>query len=224
MTEKTSLINLPISCPFKLGCSHTKGDSFVSVSEFFVHLKDDHKVVIFQLFQVAAFLDKYLRYYSNHSSDLIRGQFFTKDGITHIGCDINNPNKLSDTHVRFDLERSLLLELLQIQKIELSTSLPDKECFLCNTAISGDGLIPSYVSHLELLHGLVLGKIYNLIYIHEFISVLRHRFLEEKCCFFCKRIFSSILEIKDHMQTRNHFRIDPYDCTFDKYYIINYQV
>ena len=217
------LIPLPIRCTFER-CQGGFDSSFDSASNFVVHLKNNHQLIVFQIFQVAPFLESYLNYYfgQDNRECNIRSKFYSSDGITHIGAAPENPNQLADAPIRFKLEHSLLSRFLKQQKEYLSLSLENERCFICDETPGGS--YAEYLAHLEEQHKLVLGKAYNLVFLPEFISVLRCRLVDQLCCIFCNANFENIDKVKMHMVDKRHFRINPLDKLFDKYYFINYQV
>ncbi|KGG51053.1 hypothetical protein DI09_46p30 [Mitosporidium daphniae] len=217
--DNAHLVCTPIRCTFE-GC---RQGLFDSASGFLAHLKNRHKLCVFQAFQVAPFLESYLNYYftQDNCEIQIRSNFYSKDGITYVGATPENPGQLADALIRFKLEHSLLSCLLKQQKEDLCAPLEHEKCFICNEAAGQS--YPEYLAHLDKSHGLVLGKAYNLVFLPEFIAVLRNRLLKNLCCIFCDNCFESVDAVKTHMQGKRHARINPLDTSFDKYYLINYQ-
>eukprot|EP00842_Homolaphlyctis_polyrhiza_P000422 jgi/Hompol1/1380/HPOL_002304-RA len=70
-------------------------------------------------------------------------------------------------------------------------------------------------------HSFSIGLVDNLVYVGEFLDTLQ-RHLTDLECIYCERTFKSNIVLRKHMRKKKHFKINPRNQFYDRYYIINY--
>lgn len=77
------------------------------------------------------------------------------------------------------------------------------------------------MGHLTSDHNIRLGNPQNLVYIDDLINKIEEK-LNALQCLYCEKTFPDRNTLKDHMRKKQHKRINPTNCAYDKYYSINY--
>lgn len=83
------------------------------------------------------------------------------------------------------------------------------------------GTRKDYLDHLSTQHNLQLGNPQNLVFIDELINHIEEK-LQFLVCIFCEGKFSDRNILKEHMRKKLHKRINPQNCEYDKFYVVNY--
>ncbi|KAF5282854.1 hypothetical protein FQA39_LY17475 [Lamprigera yunnana] len=119
-----------------------------------------------------------------------------------------------------ELRHKLRLEtMLTIQEFERTDCTFKMSCLFCN--LNFEGKRGDYVIHLLHLHNLRLGNPQNLVYMDELLQRIEDN-LKQLKCIYCEKIFTDRTVLKDHMRKKQHKRINPSNCSYDKYYATNY--
>ncbi|EEB06242.1 hypothetical protein SJAG_01284 [Schizosaccharomyces japonicus yFS275] len=70
-------------------------------------------------------------------------------------------------------------------------------------------------------HDFNIGRPDNVVYLNEFIDLVKIE-LNDLSCICCHSRFSSRHLLLQHMRQKRHFRVDPKMSNFDKFYVVNY--
>lgn len=233
---KLSLVSLPVYCKFE-DC-HLENPIFFDACLFLDHLKNDHKIIIHSLVQVAPVLSPYLDKYSSVDIAVLKDSFQTENGLVLLGKprypldrneatgpDDENDSKYlasGDSNFRLALGMAKLDHLLSVQSVERQEAKKEtRPCFLCTSYTSHDR--NDLFSHLSSGHRLRIGNPDNLVYVPEYLDKLAS-LVKNRICIFCEGVFENHQTLKKHMRSKDHYRINPFNPTYDKHYIVNYQV
>ncbi|XP_030755463.1 zinc finger protein 277 [Sitophilus oryzae] len=119
-----------------------------------------------------------------------------------------------------ELRHKITLEyVLKVQEFERTDRNFIKQCLFCKH--QSEGLRKDYLDHLSQQHNLQLGNPQNLVFIDDLINHIEAK-LQSLICVFCEGHFSDRNILKEHMRKKLHKRINPENCEYDKFYIVNY--
>ncbi|XP_035726284.1 uncharacterized protein LOC118443424 isoform X2 [Vespa mandarinia] len=124
-----------------------------------------------------------------------------------------------DKTLRDEIYRVKLEWVLAKQSEERSDTSFTRGCMFCKMNFSVSRII--YIKHLSEKHNLYLGKPENLVFIDELLDKIQHS-IESLICIYCEKVFKDRTALKEHMRKKLHKKINPYNKTFDKFYINNY--
>lgn len=92
-----------------------------------------------------------------------------------------------------------------------------------DTVSSLESARKEYFRHMFNEHHFNIGLPDNLIFSDQFLDILQAR-LDVGQCLYCERFFPTTDILREHMRKKKHYRINPTNHYYDKYYIINYTV
>lgn len=199
--------HIVLYCPFP-DCNISSGP-FCDGQKILGHLFDQHKIRIHNPEPALPFLDAYLR-------EAV-GKFDTtnlhSDGFRVIG------GTGDDRELRDRLQRKKLKDILEVQAQERATSYPiGRECLFCSEVCSDK---PTLFAHMFQVHSFNIGQLDNLVFVDEFIHRLAAK-LATNTCLYCERTYSSEGLLRKHVKAKGHYRINPQNHEYDRYYVINY--
>ncbi|KAJ3350593.1 guanine nucleotide-binding protein subunit alpha [Entophlyctis luteolus] len=126
-----------------------------------------------------------------------------------------------DLEIRKSLHKAKLKEILAIQTASQIQQDPHHipiKCIFCK-------LIPEnqaeLFAHFRSEHGFHPGNPLNLCYIPEFLALL-HAKMSKGICICCEGSFPDTVVLRRHMRKKKHFRINPMNPEYDRFYVINY--
>ncbi|XP_047352876.1 zinc finger protein 277 isoform X1 [Vespa velutina] len=195
--------------------------------DFLTHLFKEHRLVIGDVWKIAS-LKSYIHYWGNRFKE----QPIT-DFCTTLLMDCTSDGKSSknesyfllsdciseDKTLRDEIYRVKLEWVLAKQSEERSDTSFTRGCMFCKMNFSVSRII--YIKHLSEKHNLYLGKPENLVFIDELLDKIQHS-IESLICIYCEKVFKDRTALKEHMRKKLHKQINPYNKTFDKFYISNY--
>jgi C2H2 type zinc-finger (2 copies) len=158
------------------------------------HLKS-HKVTIVNPNQVLSYMDEYIYEMSQQMDE-------------HVW---------DNQELRTKLHLKKLNEILQIQQSERDDNSPH-QCLFCKNVQLPSSLM---FTHLLETHGLYLGDPNNLVNVSTFLSTL-HNKLARSVCILCERQFNCPAVLRKHMRKRKHFKLNPKNPFFDRFYVSSY--
>ncbi|KAJ3094708.1 hypothetical protein HDU96_001518, partial [Phlyctochytrium bullatum] len=139
-----------------------------------------------------------------------------------------------DMEIRRALQREKLNEKLQIQDRERrSDALEPRRCLFCRHPCPDRATL---FRHMFSEHGFNIGLPDNLVEVQEFLEILHgklakfvslpsllfltsHRSLQ---CLYCEKTFKTAAVLRKHMRKKKHFKINPRNHTYDRFYLVNY--
>jgi hypothetical protein len=204
------------SCLFKK-CS-TKVTEFVHPDALLDHLKHVHRLVIHDIDSVIVHLVEYITYWierlekTNDFGECL-GKIKLDKSYFLIG------DNEEDNRLREKLQKRKLVEILKIQEDERNSSAKQRrKCLFCKV-VSGNR--QALFKHMFLEHNFNIGLADNLVMVDEFLDVLNHK-LHCLSCLYCEKVFKTRNVLRTHMRKKKHFKINPKNSLYDKYYVVNY--
>uniref|UniRef100_A0A8C4T5B7 Zinc finger protein 277 n=1 Tax=Erpetoichthys calabaricus TaxID=27687 RepID=A0A8C4T5B7_ERPCA len=76
-------------------------------------------------------------------------------------------------------------------------------------------------AHCLYYHGFNMGLPDNIVYVGEFLTMLKKK-LDNLQCLYCEKVFRDKNTLKDHMRKKQHRRINAKNKEYDQFYVINY--
>ena len=190
------------------------------------HLLTQHKFIIGD-FKVIHDFPKYVEYWRGRFTDknllefcaVIKTNSKTTDiapsELYYLLCD-----KLSEDHeLRVQLQTDKLCEVLEQQQREREDSTLTQDCLFCRHQFSADRA--AVFNHMNDNHNFNIGHPDNLVYVEKLMTSL-HDKMNKLLCLFCDKTFRNRHILKEHMRKKQHKRINPYNNTYDQYYVVNY--
>ncbi|XP_015124500.1 zinc finger protein 277 isoform X2 [Diachasma alloeum] len=195
--------------------------------QFLKHLFERHRLIIGDVLKIAS-----LRSYVNHWRVKFSEATLT-EFCTTLLMNCTPDGKPSKNEVYFLLsdclpEEKALRDEIHRSRLELGLAQQTHErndmdfqrrCMFCKTEFSG--LRSNYLKHLSDKHNLQLGNVENLVFVDELLDKLQNN-IEKLTCFYCEKSFKDRTVLKEHMRKKFHKRINPYNKSYDRFYIINY--
>ncbi|KAI8618789.1 hypothetical protein BC830DRAFT_890674 [Chytriomyces sp. MP71] len=124
-----------------------------------------------------------------------------------------------DLEIRTTMQKNKLTDILAIQSIARNNPPKSRKCIFCK-------LIPEtqsqLLNHMQTEHGFHLGSPHNLVYLDEFLTLLEHKMGHEGKCIYCEGVFPDMVVLRRHMRKKKHFRVNPWNCNYDRFYVLNY--
>lgn len=71
------------------------------------------------------------------------------------------------------------------------------------------------------VHKFNIGRPDNLVDVGEFVDVLQQR-LDNMQCLYCEKTYKSSAVLKQHMRKKKHFKLNPKNIQYDRFYVMNY--
>lgn len=197
---------LVLYCPFN--CCHLDSP-FKEPRELTKHLQESHHTIIFKAENVIPFLDRYL-------SELSRFKRFENNPEID---QIIGDNDIEDKELRERLQQQVLVEILGKQEKERQlVHKKPRQCLFC---VEYSATLKDLFSHMYHSHYFNIGLLDNLVMVEEFLGNLES-LLQRRICIFCHQVFRSMAALNRHMRNKKHFKIDPKNHHYDKFYITNY--
>ena len=192
-------------CPFPSCCL----DGPLKSDEMIEHAKQEHSITIHNPEAVLPILDRYLLSLVERSRDT--------PNLKEVGLE----SDLLDHTIRVELQTKRLKDILNHQQLERSGLFKQPgECLFCR-----EHFVDKYAvfKHMFQVHSFNIGQLDNLVFVDEFLAVLRG-ILSSNTCIYCNRTFPDAHTLRKHMRCKQHFKINSHDTRFDKYYIVNYML
>ncbi|KAJ8329018.1 hypothetical protein O5D80_002974 [Batrachochytrium dendrobatidis] len=191
------------------------------------HLQQVHSIHIHQVPHVMPFLDEYIHYWAHQvdshgisilDSFKVGANYYlgrsdptvynTSSGINH-----------QDSIIRARFRQTTLEAVLRVQEQERALDAHhQRQCLFCKLDLPTRA---DLFSHMFCEHGFNIGLPDNLVHVNEFLDTL-HRHLTALECIYCERTFKSNIILRKHMRKKKHFKINPKNQFYDRYYLINY--
>nr|XP_050852856.1 uncharacterized protein LOC127065054 isoform X3 [Vespula vulgaris] len=124
-----------------------------------------------------------------------------------------------DKALRDEVYKVKLEWVLAKQSEERNDTNFTRGCMFCKMNFSKSRL--TYIKHLSEKHNFYLGKPENLVFIDELLDKIQQS-IESLICIYCEKVFKDRTALKEHMRKKLHKQINPYNKTFDKFYVNNY--
>lgn len=128
-----------------------------------------------------------------------------------------------DMKLREDLRQkrqdAVLQRLLEQKRCERADTTTSRKCLFCRKTFQGNP--HELFQHMYLDHNFNVGRADNLVYVDDFLSVLREK-LGQLICLHCEKTFKSWDVLKEHMRKKQHKHINPNNTMYDKFYIVSY--
>jgi len=77
------------------------------------------------------------------------------------------------------------------------------------------------IAHMFQAHQFNIGRPDNLVDVAEFIDLLQFK-LDSLQCLYCEKTYKSSLVLKQHIRKKKHFKLNPKNTVYDKFYVVNY--
>ncbi|KAI8873296.1 hypothetical protein GQ42DRAFT_160665 [Ramicandelaber brevisporus] len=232
---------LDIKCPFG-DCSSKQGDDDTSAvllttpNQLISHLHSVHAVQFINLHHMVFVLQSYLNAWATritqHNSDWIAAgatQPASQPDATDAMASLSlsgpfvsvNPDLCPDDKtLREDLCTAKLKQILDLQNAERhSSALEPHDCLFCSITCPDRTHL---FRHMFDDHGFNIGLSDNLVFVDEFLSILRSKLTDKRCCVFCEKAFSTATVLRKHMRKKRHFKISGHNREYDRFYVANY--
>ncbi|KAJ3028307.1 hypothetical protein HK097_005994, partial [Rhizophlyctis rosea] len=188
------------------------------------HLKNEHGVLIAEPRGALPFLEKYINYWARRAAqkgaENVGGE--KTEETTSSGRPIYIVGKElieEDKGYREKLQREKLNEMLKVQDRERhEDSLQPRKCLFCKLVCDSRMAL---FKHMFNEHGFNIGLPDNLVEVNEFLDTLQIK-LASLQCLYCEKIFKTSAVLRKHMRKKKHFKINPRNWGYDRFYIINY--
>jgi len=201
------------------------------------HMVLTHNLVIADVTKIAD-LPRYLNYWKKRMQDEMKSgngdveavlKIFTSQIVTRAAPTPNAVPMKSyyllsnvlpeDQQLRTELQQQKLEEILEKQKKERSDISFEKRCLFCSSVFKGDRNM--LIAHMFQAHQFNIGRPDNLVDVAEFIDLLQLK-LDSLQCLYCEKTYKSSLVLKQHIRKKKHFKLNPKNNVYDKFYVVNY--
>eukprot|EP00053_Salpingoeca_punica_P017542 m.169207 g.169207 ORF g.169207 m.169207 type:complete len:472 (-) comp17235_c1_seq3:2766-4181(-) len=140
----------------------------------------------------------------------------TSNNEYYFMCDVVPEDKA----LREALQTERLKKILDCQRNEkLCSQNANWRCLFCKEQSQGDRFV--IFRHMLAAHGFNIGLPDNMVHVHEFLSTLQAAIVNLQCLY-CEKTFRDRTLLKSHMRKKKHYKIDPRNTTYDRFYVINY--
>eukprot|EP00731_Ephydatia_muelleri_P007735 Em0004g73a len=217
-------MDVPIPC---LLCEQCFSDGKAR-EEFLRHMLYSHKIVVHGTHDISSW-KCYAEYWKRR---------FSQAPLTEFAAVIRTNTQTTDT-LQFPSEDFFLLcdslpedkqlrQRLQMRRLEAILRVQERErtatdgrwpCLFCTQVFSGNRAL--VFQHMLDVHSFSIGQPNNLVFVEEFLEVLRQK-LSSLQCFYCEKTFKDMPTLKEHMRKKQHKRVNPSNHGYDKYYMVNY--
>ncbi|KAI9329233.1 hypothetical protein DFJ73DRAFT_860861 [Zopfochytrium polystomum] len=167
------------------------------------------------------FLDRYINAWAVRIAERgVTGCGFSSSssegGVLHMmDPDANSEDKA----IRNDLQRVKLNEMLARQERErVEDAMHPRNCLFCKHVLENRHEL---FKHMFNEHSFNIGLPDNLVEINEFLDLVSAK-LTSLQCIYCEKLFKSSAVLRKHMRKKKHFKINPRNQGYDRFYIINY--
>ncbi|RDD37958.1 Zinc finger protein 277, partial [Trichoplax sp. H2] len=180
------------------------------------HMQSNYSLTINSI-ECVADLSRYLKYWKDRLTidnfkDLL--PFDHQIELYVLGRDNED-----DCNLREKLKKDTLLAALAQQERERMDSERMLSCLFCKKLSTSKR--KELLNHMNEEHAFNLGLPDNLVYVDQFLTILKYK-LERFICLYCERTFRDSTTLKDHMRKKRHRKINANNKEYDKFYIINY--
>jgi hypothetical protein len=190
------------------------------------HLLKEHKIVINDMHQIVD-LKRYIEYWRHRFAQTKVAEVFSpivpaiNDKVHGAIPDyyLMSEKVAEDMKLRERLALRRLEEVLSCQQREREDRTFNRACLFCRYRVKGNRA--KLIHHLFTIHHLNLGSPDNLVFINEYLDTLRYM-LESNQCLYCEKFFPDHNTLMDHMRKKQHREVNPKNCYYDKFYVINY--
>ncbi|KAI8921309.1 hypothetical protein DFJ77DRAFT_449318 [Powellomyces hirtus] len=187
------------------------------------HLRSAHNIEVKNAHHVLPYLDKYIEHWAKHISEKgVENVAHKSDVETADGKPLyllGHESDLEDKVFREKLQREKLNHMLKIQEKErLEDSTISRKCLFCKVLCANRTLL---FKHMFSEHGFNIGLPDNLVEVSDFLETLQKK-LAGLQCLYCEKIFKTSAVLRKHMRKKKHFKINPRNRGYDRFYIINY--
>ncbi|KAI8815862.1 uncharacterized protein EV422DRAFT_610644 [Fimicolochytrium jonesii] len=191
------------------------------------HLKAAHGIEVRNPHHVLPYLDKYIEHWARAIDEQGLDSVATKsdqttnpDGTGKVVYILGHDNNLEDKAFRERLQHDKLNHMLKIQEQERAedTTHVQRKCLFCKVTCDNRSLL---FKHMFSEHGFNIGLPDNLVEVSEFLETLQKK-LAGLQCLYCEKIFKTSAVLRKHMRKKKHFKINPRNRGYDRFYIINY--
>ncbi|KAJ3023552.1 hypothetical protein HKX48_002425 [Thoreauomyces humboldtii] len=173
------------------------------------HLRTAHSIEVKNAHHVLPYLDKYIDHCAKHAHEHDGKPVFV----------LGEESDLEDKAFREKLQREKLNQMLKIQEKErLEDSTVSRKCLFCKVLCENRSLL---FKHMFSEHGFNIGLPDNLVEVSDFLETLQKK-LAGLQCLYCEKIFKTSAVLRKHMRKKKHFKINPRNRGYDRFYIINY--
>ncbi|KAJ3231646.1 hypothetical protein HDU78_007591 [Chytriomyces hyalinus] len=124
-----------------------------------------------------------------------------------------------DLEIRKVMHKNKLNEILAIQTTAIAHPPPPRKCIFCKLTPESHS---SLFIHMRTEHGFHIGSPLNLAYVDEFLTVLERKMGVEGKCIYCEGVFPDTVVLRKHMRKKKHFRVNPWNLNYDRFYVLNY--
>ncbi|KAJ3183405.1 hypothetical protein HDU87_006724 [Geranomyces variabilis] len=188
------------------------------------HLRDAHSLEVKNAHHVLPYLDKYIEHYAKlvaeKGVDAVAHKIDSKESDAPAASYIlGHDSDLADKSFREKLQREKLNQMLKIQEKErLEDPSHPRKCLFCKVQCPNRTLL---FKHMFSEHGFNIGLPDNLVEVSDFLETLQKK-LAGLQCLYCEKIFKTSAVLRKHMRKKKHFKINPRNRGYDRFYIINY--
>ncbi|KAJ3160571.1 hypothetical protein HDU86_000328 [Geranomyces michiganensis] len=193
------------------------------------HLRDAHRLEVKNAHHVLPYLDKYIEHYAKlvaeKGVDAVALKIESKESDSSSATSaspsyiLGHDSDLDDKSFREKLQREKLTQMLKIQEKErLEDPTHPRKCLFCKVQCENRTLL---FKHMFSEHGFNIGLPDNLVEVSEFLETLQKK-LAGLQCLYCEKIFKTAAVLRKHMRKKKHFKINPRNRGYDRFYIINY--
>lgn len=124
-----------------------------------------------------------------------------------------------DLEIRERLQKALLQDMLDVQEKERQkVHKKPRQCLFC---FEFSSCLKDLFTHMYKEHGFNIGLLDNIVMVDEYLKSLEG-ILMQRVCIFCHCQFKTLGCLRKHMKNKRHYRIDPKNIFYDKFYISNY--
>jgi DNA-directed RNA polymerase subunit N (RpoN/RPB10) len=190
-----------------LFCGHE--DS--SALSILLHLAKNHNFAVSNL-RALSLLPNYLEHWRIHPPPIVDSRIY---GFPMRTVDPNDPEEIKLCATLHQLRLDRVMAEFEFERTE---PIADLKCLFCGQHFSGTW--QAYLQWLFEVHQFNPGRPTNLVYIPEFVSILRGQ-LESLRCIHCSEVFQSAKQLRAHMMKKPHTKI-PDRPIYDRYYMVNY--
>jgi hypothetical protein len=180
------------------------------------HLRQVHKAVTHESSAIADLK----AYFSHYKSLNAKAPLHLRPHPTEAGCQLlGGADDQADANLRQEINRARLAALMEQQQAERQDRSFQRKCLFCKKVFTGDRAV--LFRHMFEVHGFNIGLPDNLVGVPELLDILQTH-INELRCIYCMKTFKSHSVLKLHMRKKKHFRIDPHQTLYDRFYIVNY--
>ena len=130
-----------------------------------------------------------------------------------------SPAVEEDRAIRERLALRRLEEVLSCQQREREDFTFSRCCLFCRYRARGNR--SKIIHHLYMIHHLNLGSPDNLVFVNEYLDLLKGK-LDRNECLYCEKLFEDHATLMEHMRKRQHREVNPKNSYYDRFYVINY--